>query len=47
VRNKLSIGFDCFDHQQVKNVAAPVMSYRVTGAHIASFGKRLSILNDG
>jgi adenylate cyclase len=29
VHNKLSIGFDCLGAQQVKNVAAPVMSYRV------------------
>jgi adenylate cyclase len=30
VHNKLSIGFDCIGHQQVKNVTHPVMSYRVT-----------------
>jgi adenylate cyclase len=29
VHNKLSIGFDCLGQQQVKNVAAPVMSYRI------------------
>lgn len=29
VHNKLTIGFDCLGQQQVKNVAAPVMSYRV------------------
>ena len=29
VRNKLSIGFECLGWNQVKNVAAPVMSYRV------------------
>ena len=29
VHNKLSIGFDCLGQQQVKNVATPVMSYRV------------------
>jgi adenylate cyclase len=30
VYNKLSVGFDYLGWQQVKNVAAPVMSYRVT-----------------
>lgn len=30
VHNKLSIGFDCLGHQPMKNVANPVMSYRVT-----------------
>jgi adenylate cyclase len=30
VHNKLSLGFDFLGRQQVKNVAAPVMSYRVT-----------------
>jgi adenylate cyclase len=30
VHNKLSVGFDYLGRQQVKNVAAPVMSYRVT-----------------
>jgi adenylate cyclase len=30
VRNKLSIGFDYLGSQQVKNVAAPVTTYRVT-----------------
>jgi adenylate cyclase len=30
VHNKLSLGFDCLGHQQMKNLAAPVMSYRVT-----------------
>jgi adenylate cyclase len=29
VHNKLSIGFDPLGHQQVKNVANPIMSYRV------------------
>src|SRR5829696_6398212 len=29
VHNKLSIAFDCLGEQQVKNVAAPVISYRV------------------
>ena len=29
VHNKLSLGFDCLGHQQMKNVA-PVVSYRVT-----------------
>ena len=29
VRSKLSLGFDCLGWQQVKNVATPVMSYRV------------------
>ena len=29
VRNKLSVGFESLGHQQVKNVASPVMSYRV------------------
>jgi adenylate cyclase len=29
VHNKLTIGFDCLGRQNVKNVAAPVMSYRV------------------
>jgi adenylate cyclase len=30
VHNKLSVGFDYLGRQQVKNVAAPVVSYRVT-----------------
>jgi adenylate cyclase len=30
VHNKLSLGFDCLGQQQMKNLAAPVMSYRVT-----------------
>ena len=30
VYNKLSLGFDCLGRQQMKNIAAPVMSYRVT-----------------
>jgi adenylate cyclase len=30
VHNKLSLGFDCLGRQQMKNIAAPVMSYRVT-----------------
>jgi adenylate cyclase len=30
VHNKLSLGFDCLGQQQMKNIAAPVMSYRVT-----------------
>jgi adenylate cyclase len=30
IQNKLSVGFDYLGQQQVKNVAAPVMSYRVT-----------------
>jgi adenylate cyclase len=29
VHNKLTFGFDCLGQQQVKNVAAPVMSYRL------------------
>ena len=29
VRSKLSVGFDCLGRQHVKNVATPVMSYRV------------------
>jgi adenylate cyclase len=29
VHNKLSLGFDCLGQQQMKNLAAPVMSYRV------------------
>jgi adenylate cyclase len=29
VHNKLSIGFDCLGHQHVKNVANPILSYRV------------------
>ena len=29
VRNKLPVGFDCLGEQQVKNVATPVVSYRV------------------
>ena len=29
VRNKLPVGFDCLGWQPMKNVAAPVMSYRV------------------
>jgi adenylate cyclase len=29
VRNKLSVGFECLGRQQVKNVAVPVISYRV------------------
>src|ERR1700758_4762947 len=30
VHNKLSLGFDCLGQQQMKNLAAPVISYRVT-----------------
>jgi adenylate cyclase len=30
VHNKLSLGFDCLGQQQMKNLAVPVMSYRVT-----------------
>jgi adenylate cyclase len=30
VYNKLAIGFDCLGHQPMKNVANPVISYRVT-----------------
>lgn len=30
VHHKLSLGFDCLGRQQVKNIAEPVMSYRVT-----------------
>jgi adenylate cyclase len=30
VHHKLSLGFDCLGRQQIKNIAAPVMSYRVT-----------------
>jgi adenylate cyclase len=30
VHNKLSLGFDCLGRQHMKNIAAPVMSYRVT-----------------
>jgi adenylate cyclase len=30
VHHKLSLGFDCLGRQQVKNIAAPVMSYRLT-----------------
>src|SRR5260370_7808332 len=30
VHNKLSVGFDCLGQQQMKNVVAPVTSYRVT-----------------
>ena len=30
VHSKLSLGFDCLGQQQMKNLAAPVMSYRVT-----------------
>jgi len=30
VHNKLSLAFDCLGRQQMKNVATPVMSYRVT-----------------
>jgi adenylate cyclase len=30
VHNKLSLGFDCLGQQQMKNLIAPVMSYRVT-----------------
>jgi adenylate cyclase len=30
VHNKLSLGFDCLGQQQMKNLVAPVMSYRVT-----------------
>jgi adenylate cyclase len=30
VYNKLSIAFDCLGRKQVKNIASPVMSYRVT-----------------
>jgi adenylate cyclase len=36
VHNKLSIGFDCLGWQQVKNVAMPVMSYRVTLSGVAA-----------
>jgi adenylate cyclase len=35
VHNKLSVGFDYLGQQQVKNIAAPVMSYRVTGTGTA------------
>jgi adenylate cyclase len=30
VHHKLSLGFDCLGRQQIKNIAAPVMSYRMT-----------------
>src|SRR5215472_13880371 len=30
VHNKLSLGFDCLGQRQMKNLVAPVMSYRVT-----------------
>ena len=30
VHNKLSLGFDCLGQQQMKNLAASVISYRVT-----------------
>jgi len=30
VHNKLSLGFDCLGQQQMKNLVAPVVSYRVT-----------------
>ena len=30
VHNKLALGFDCLGPQQMKNLAAPVLSYRVT-----------------
>jgi adenylate cyclase len=36
VHNKLSIGFDCLGHQQMKNVSNPVMSYRVTLGAVAA-----------
>ena len=39
VHNKLSLGFDCLGQQQMKNLAAPVMSYRVTMSRRAS-GRR-------
>jgi adenylate cyclase len=40
VRSKLSIGFDCLGSQQVRNVATPVISYRValSGANPAPAG---------
>jgi adenylate cyclase len=39
VHSKLSVGFDYLGQQQVKNVAAPVTSYRVTVSG-TSFGQR-------
>ena len=36
VHNKLTIGFDCLGQQQVKNVAVPVLSYRVALAGSAA-----------
>src|SRR3954463_2821904 len=44
VYNKLSVGFDYLGQQQVRNVTAPVMSYRVTLGG-ATFGQPDS--NDG
>ena len=41
VHNKLSLGFDCLGQQQMKNLAAPVMSYRVTMSDRAG-GRRSS-----
>src|SRR5262252_394291 len=40
VHNKLSLGFDCLGQQQMKNLVAPVMSYRVAMSGRA--GGRLS-----
>jgi adenylate cyclase len=42
VHNKLSVGFDFLGRQQVKNVAAPVSSYRVSvdGARVEERGFR-------
>ena len=36
VHNKLSLGFDCLGQQQMKNLVASVMSYRVTMSGRAS-----------
>jgi adenylate cyclase len=45
VHNKLSVGFDYLGRQQVKNVAAPVTSYRVSlsGAILGPSGLRDSV----
>jgi adenylate cyclase len=42
VHNKLSLGFDCLGQQQMKNLVAPVMSYRVTMSGSAGGGPRFA-----
>jgi adenylate cyclase len=42
VYNKLSLGFDCLGQQQMKNLATPVMSYRVSMGGRAGGRRRFS-----